>query len=196
MSTSCTEEILQNLNESTFYSWTRQKQDKLNLFKSAANSSSDEFNDLNVEISTTLDCLNEKNDSISSINTQNALMRSDIASKKKELLTREDDIKIAKDRALLVRNPELSTSYYDGWFSLNRPMHKISVPIIIGFSVFFMSLSLFMILSLLNVNTVFTVLVSKPSRYYSQQSLFGGPFMIMSIIAVVLLILTIYAFLR
>ena len=200
MSSSCTPQMLEMLADSTtnsFYSWLSQKQDDFNSLSglpTLSDAQVSSLNDLNTETKTTLRCFNEQNDSITTINTDNALVRSNIVAKKKELLKREDDIQISKDRVKIVSKPELSRSYYDGWFPLNRPMHQLSVPLLIGGGAFFLSLSIFLMLSLININTVFTVLVAERNR--NSSSVFGKPFILMTAVSVVLLILTIYAFSR
>ena len=200
MSSSCTPQMLEMLADSTtnsFYSWLSQKQDDFNSLSglpTLTDAQVSSLNDLNTETKTTLRCFNEQNDSITTINTDNALVRSNIVAKKKELLKREDDIQISKDRVKIVSKPELSRSYYDGWFPLNRPMHQLSVPLLIGGGAFFLSLSIFLMLSLININTVFTVLVAERNR--NSSSVFGKPFILMTAVSVVLLILTIYAFSR
>ena len=196
--------ILQNTTPNPFYIWLNLQHsnlDPLINLPTLTNTQTSTLNAINTETTNVLKCLTDINNSISAINTENALTRTAIATQKKELLSRDDDIKISKDRALLVRHPELSRSYYEGWFSLNRPIHQLSVPILIGGAVFLICISLFMMLNFVNINTVFTVLIPKTHEfardrygkpYYSSQ--FGSPFIMMSGISVILFILTIYAF--
>lgn len=200
MSSWCTPNIKSTIQDSTrFYNWISQNQTDSDALLNLPNLSDEQttkLNNINNDINNTLRCITEESDSIAILNTQNALTRTDIAKKKKELLTRQEDIKIAQDRALLVRHPELSTSYYDGWFGLNRPMRQLSVPILIGFGVFFMTLSLFILLKIVNINTVFSVLIPRNLEYSRYGSPFGTPFIITAGVAIVLLGLTIYAFTR
>jgi hypothetical protein len=113
----------------------------------------------------------------------------------KTIEQRRKDVQIAKDRAALAVNPELTRSYYDGWFPLDRPMKPISVPILIAFSLFFFSLGLFITMGLLGVNIMmFRRQLPTPTSGYGTG--FGTPFWIMSAIAVTLLALTIYAFVK
>jgi len=189
-------EMLADSTTNSFYSWLSKKQDDFNSLiglPTLTDAQASTLNTLNDETKTTLQCFNDQNNSITTINTDNASVRSNIVAKKKELLKREDDIQISKDRTKVVTRPELSRSYYDGWFPLNRPMHQLSVPLLIGAGTFFMCLSLFLMLSLINLNTVFTILVPERNRYGSS---FAKPFILMSGVSVVLLILTIYAFAR
>lgn len=201
MSSSCSPDILNTLNDSqAFYRWIQQKQtvsDELIGISTLSNEQEATLASIDTELQNTLNCIMEQNDSISVLNTQNALTRTEIADKKKELLTRQEDIKIAKDRALIVRHPELSTSYYDGWFPLNRPMHHLSIPILIAFATFLTILSFFMTLKAININTIFTVLVpTYVDKYGHESTVFGMPFMIMAGLAVLFLCLMIYAFIR
>jgi hypothetical protein len=112
----------------------------------------------------------------------------------KTIEQRRKDVQIAKDRAALAINPELTRSYYDGWFPLDRPMRPISIPILIAFSLFFFSLGLFITMGLLGVNIM--MFRRQIPFVASQQPGLGFPFWGMTAVAVTLLALTLYAFLK
>jgi hypothetical protein len=152
------------------------------------------INNYNKDISGIITCINSQNISVDELNTSNASIQEQISQNKKDMKKRQEDIQIAKDRALLVRNPELSRSYYDGWFSLGRPMHQLSIPIFIGISTLFLILSLFMILQLLNISSIITILKARMVDRYKNPS--NLPFIIVSLIAIIFIGLTIYAFNR
>lgn len=65
----------------------------------------------------------------------------------------EQDIQVAKDRAVLAKFPDYNRSYYDSWFPLDRPLRKQTVPILIGVSLFLACMTLLSILSFLRMDT-------------------------------------------
>ena len=137
-------------------------------------------------------CLIEKKTLVSSTNTGNASKRSQILALEQTIKDRVLDVQISQDRALLVRHPEMSRSYYDGILSIGRPMAHYSVPILIGISTFLLSISLFIFLGLLNFDS--RILLYVPIMNATSSSKYSMQFWIMSGIAVILLGLTIYAF--
>lgn len=58
-----------------------------------------------------------------------------------------ENIRIAKDRAKMMREGGAPPSYYDSWFPLGRPMTPAAVPLFIGLSLFFALVSLFLAMS-------------------------------------------------
>ena len=143
------------------------------------------------------DCLTQLGGSVTSINTGNSVKRTKITELQQQIKDRALDVQISQDRALLVRHPEMSRSYYEGLLRLGRPMSHYSVPILIGISTFLLSLSLFMFLSILRIDS--RLFISIPAYLYhssSMSSQYSTPFWIMTGISTVLLGLTIYAFTR
>jgi hypothetical protein len=136
--------------------------------------------------------LTQKNASVTSTNTDNASKRSQILALEQTIKDRVLDVQISQDRALLVRHPEMSRSYYDGILSIGRPMAHYSVPILIGISTFLLSISLFIFLGFFNFDSRILFYVPVMNTAYSSK--YNMPFWIMSGIAVILLGLTIYAF--
>lgn len=114
----------------------------------------------------------------------------------KSLDTINNDIQVAQDRALLVRHPELSRSYYEGLFPIGRPMKQSSIPVLIGIAVFMFSISFFIFLNTMNIRmeTVLTLPAFLTRTFEYQQ--FGKPFFIVLGVAIILFALTIYAFTR
>jgi hypothetical protein len=136
-------------------------------------------------------CLNRLIGSASTSVSTNSNLLQDIVTLNKKVQQSVLDVQISQDRALLVRHPELSRSYYDGMLSLGRPMSHYSVPILIGISTFLLSISMFMFLNILRVDSRLTLLVP---AFVQASNGFSSPFWIMTGIAVILLGLTIYAF--
>lgn len=147
------------------------------------------------EVESYIQCVEQKSGALRSNPTSLSNAQATEANLDKTIEQRRKDVQIAKDRAALAVNPEMTRSYYDGWFPLDRPMKPISVPILIAFSLFFFSLGLFVTMGLLGVNIMmFRRELPTPTTGYG--SGFGTPFWIMSAVAVTLLALTIYAFVK
>lgn len=139
------------------------------------------------------DCLTQQSNSASNINSDNSLKRAKITELQGNIKSATDDLQVSQDRALLVRHPEMSRSYYEGILPIGRPMAHYTVPILIGISTFLLSLSFFMLLSILRVDARLLV----PMLSYSFNRLgSNNPFLMMTGLAVILLGLTIYAFNR
>jgi len=109
----------------------------------------------------------------------------------KRLQQRQLDVQVAKDRAKMVARPEMTASYYDGWFPLNRPLKNMSVPILICVSSLLFVFAFLMFLDLMGIKASFSVFTS-----YISIDKFSKPFWIMAVIAVMFFALTLYAFLR
>jgi hypothetical protein len=114
---------------------------------------------------------------------------------------RSHDVTISYERAQTARNPERNRGYYDGWFPISRPLKHYTIPILIALSLFLFSLSLFYLLSLFGFNMAFMIalppVITGPLESYGNKSLYTSkPFLIMTAIAVVLLGLTIYGFIK
>lgn len=151
-----------------------------------------ELADRAIEIESHTKCIEQKTSELRASPTNLSNAQATEATLNKTIEQRRRDVQIAKDRAALAANPELTRSYYDGWFPLDRPMRPISIPILIAFSLFFFSLGLFITMGLLGVNIMmFRRELPALSGTSSQQG-FGWPFWGMTAVAVTLLSLTIY----
>jgi hypothetical protein len=183
----CTPTILGNLaNPTSFYTFISGQQSLADASTTIASLA---------PIQTTLqnyrDCLIAENSSVTSANTDNSTLRNQIIDLHKTLKERKLDVQISQDRALLVRHPEMSRSYYDGILPIGRPIKHYTVPILIGISTFLLSLSFFMLLNIFRFDARLIMLVP---AYMQASNGFSLPFWIMSGIVVILLGLTIYAF--
>jgi hypothetical protein len=118
--------------------------------------------------------------------TQDVMLQEEILKQK------ENDADIAKARALSVIRPELNSSYYDGWFPLNRPLKRAAIPIFVFLASLFISISFSLFLGLIGIRSYFFVIVPEVSA--------GGfmtrPFFILLAFTIILFSLTIYAFMR
>jgi hypothetical protein len=124
--------------------------------------------------------------------TKIAELTEELRIRKKALETKTTDANIAKDRASMIVRPELQSSYYDGWFPLNRPLKRAAVPIILFLGSFLISASFFMMLSLIGIHSYFFILLPDTAKS-------GGmtkPFLMLLAFTVLLFGITLYAFLR
>ena len=97
-------------------------------------------------------CLDELNRNVQGAATTQATLQSTQQTKQKTLEERKLDLQIAKDRALLALNPEYNRSYYDGWFPIDRPLRQQTLPVLIGFSLFFLCMCFLSVLSFLRMD--------------------------------------------
>lgn len=127
-----------------------------------------------------------------SSNTAISTLEQQITHKKNELNTKISDANIAKDRASSMIRPELSSSYYDSWFPLNRPLKRASIPILVFFASLFITSAFFLLLGIFGIRSHFFMLVPDDTK--------GGtmtkPFFILLAFTIALFCLTIYAFMR
>jgi flagellar basal body-associated protein FliL len=175
----CTPEILSNLETyNKFFTWLSGKRSS--------------YDDSTLDsLRAYSGCLNEKINEVSSSNSSNTYKMAKITTLNKEIKDAVNDLEISQDRALLVRHPEMSRSYYEGILPIGRPIAHYTVPILIGVSTFFLSLSFFMLLSMFRIDSVITVpRMSQSSTSESRQ------LWIMRVVIIVLLALTIYAFIK
>ena len=118
----------------------------------------------------------------------------EIVGLQKVLEARKLDVEVAKDRATMVQRPELTASYYDGWFPIGRPLKRSSVPILIGLATFFITLGFFTLLELLGISNAFSVNV--PFEKTPVLNPLRRPLWIMSGIAILFFCVTVYLFIR
>jgi len=87
-------------------------------------------------------------------------MINSLMSEKRELSTTQyeqkmKDISVAKDRAILTADPEVSRSFYDTFIPIYRPLKYFTIPILIGISLFLFSVGFFFMLAIIGVNIRF-----------------------------------------
>jgi hypothetical protein len=96
---------------------------------------------------------------------------------------------IARDRVAFIRDPSKGTSYYESWFPLGRPMHPISLIILIGIDIFLCVFALLMIASAYGVDL--SVAVSASSTFNQAFAQVSYPAMIL--VGLLILFITLYA---
>ncbi len=97
-------------------------------------------------------CLDEKYAVVQGAATTNATLTATQANILKTIEQRKADIEIAKDRALLAIEPGYNRSNYDGWFPIDRPLRQQTIPILIGFTLFFICTCFLSVLSMLRLD--------------------------------------------
>ena len=121
-------------------------------------------------------------------------LQATVDSMTKALDQRNIDVSVAKDRAAMTTRPEITASFYDGWFPLTRPLKHLSVPILIGFATLFFTLAIILLLELLGIRILLSVYVPYESMFNSSK--YTQPFWLMAGVAAIFLLLTVYLFLR
>jgi len=112
----------------------------------------------------------------------------------KRLEQRTLDVKIAHDRAIMASRPELTASYYDGWFPLNRPINNGSVPILIGVATFLFTISIMLLLEVIGITVGVSAFV--PYIAFGRPGEFTTPFRRMAAVALIFFVIILYLFFR
>jgi hypothetical protein len=128
----------------------------------------------------------------STTSTQLSKLNTDAQQLYENLKQKEKDVSIAKARAAQVVRPEMSSSYYDGWFPLTRPLKRAAVPVLVFFASLFISASFFMLLGVMGIHSHFFVLVPDMGKNVGMTK----PFMMLLGVTILLFCLTIYAFIK
>lgn len=140
-------------------------------------------------------CLTELRNQVGSVATTLSSLQTSVTTLDKTIQQRKLDVQVAKDRAALALNPDLNRSYYDGWFPLERPLKHMTYPILIGVSLFFMTIAFFLLLTLLGMEFELNLTVPSGSAT-GGTSQFTPAFWVMGAIATTLLGLSIYGLAR
>jgi len=98
------------------------------------------------------DCITRKTACIAKLGTTNAGTQDTILKLKEQIASEKQGMGIAQQRLSYVRAPGQTTSFYQSWFPLDRPLKRISVPILSGFLFFFLLLSLGTLLMVFGIN--------------------------------------------
>ena len=123
--------------------------------------------------------------------TEVAQTTQEIKSLKKQLDKRTTDVDVARDRASMTKRPEMTASYYDGWFPLNRPLKTSSIPVLIGISTMLLVSAFLILLEFFGLQTRITYF------YYNFTTPSNNkPFWTMTGFAFVLLCLVLYLYFR
>lgn len=103
------------------------------------------------EIYKTNKCIQDKLFQQTTIPTQVSTDVEKILELERELRDREEQVRVAQDRAALLRAPQEHASFYESWFPLGRPMKTFLVPVFLGLGLFMGLMALFLFLKFLGV---------------------------------------------
>lgn len=192
----------------TFDTWRQTTTDQLNVLAATPVPTETEMASvvaLQKDVSATTACIASKFNAVAGTSSDIFRLETQLAENEAILAQRKKDIEVARDRALNQRYPERTKSYYDGWFPLTRPLKHLTIPILIGVSLFLLSLAFFYFMAWTGLDVRMAVrlpgglqstglgasgLTAAVPFYRS------GPFWGMTVVAIVLLGLTIYGFRR
>jgi hypothetical protein len=132
----------------------------------------DKMTALQIEINDASVCLGNAIDKLSATSTTSASLQEKLVSLSDELETANNDIEVAKNRVAYIRHPEQQTSNYESWFPIDRPIHVLSLIILMSITIFIGIFILLMILSQFDLDimlytppqtrsTVFTMLYTQ-----------------------------------
>ena len=204
MSSACTPSITADFaNQPSLDKWKNRITNRLNQIGAYSTYTADDMNEvvytLATDVNNHYNCISSKGTSSATLATDIATLQSQSSSLDETIEQRKNDVAISHDRAAIARNPEMTRGYYDGWFPISRPLKHYTIPLLISISLFLFAIAFFYFLSLFGLDLRFLVPLSPvatgPIESYGSNSLYRSkPFIIMSIIAVILLILTIVGF--
>ena len=106
-----------------------------------------------------------------------------------KIIAEETSAAIARDRVAYIRNPAAATSNYESWFPLDRPMHPISIFILLGITIFICVFGLLMAGSAVGIDL--SVAVAASSQINSLQSKISYPTMILG--GLLIIFISLYA---
>jgi hypothetical protein len=195
-------------DSASYNSWKTNQSSNINLLMAKMSPSNDDYLALTataININGLSNCLNNKFATVISVQTDLATNQSTIANLDKTIEERKNDVEVAKERAALTKNPEKMRSYYDGWFPIDRPLKHYTIPVLIGISLFMITLTFFYFMSLVGIDTRLSLQVPQGiyqrfgrsgSSYKSHlpNTQFTKAFWGMVIVSVILGGLTIYGF--
>lgn len=204
--TACTPAYRANLESDTAFNawksghstWISASQAAITATPDVGVSTVPNFTSRKTEIDGVNACLAELYSQIQGASTAQANLHSDLSTKKKTIEERKADIAVARDRALLAIKPDYNRSYYDGWFPLDRPLRQQTTPILIGFALFFLTMSFLTLMSFLRLDV--RILIPQLSGVGSMTPLASqarSPLFLGSVVLLAAMTgLTIYAFVR
>ena len=157
------------------------------------------LNNISKDIANHMSCINEQTSFFKNSGTYEYYIQLDIDNINQTIAQRIKDVGVTQDRAILARNPGLTQSYYDSWFPVSRPLKQYTIPILIAFSLFFVSMTFFYFLTLMGIDMQLFVRIPQSMGGLHPQTAWtirNKPFWGMAVVAITLLGLTIYGFAR
>jgi hypothetical protein len=197
----CSAPILARIsNAVTFSKWKSDTITSLNTLSSATEIKqpmTTSLESIERDISTTLKCTQDSLVSLKSAPSDITTLQTTYMQVQNELKTAMEDVTTAKDRTQFLTKPETKTSKYESWFPIYRPLQTMSLLLILGFSLFFITFFFGLLMRQLGffVQIGYDVplfLQPRPGSSSPMSPLIMG----LSVAVVVTTALTIYAFTR
>lgn len=170
------------VSKDAFQAWAGRKQTTLEGTSAVA-----QLPTLQADIFNTGNCLNERIRDISTLSTADSNQQLKVESLQKQIAEEEKNLEIANQRLLSVKNN--TTSFYEGWFPIERDIRPGSAAILLGFSVAFYFISLAYLLQFVGVYIFVQRIGDNPSLLLSammQQFTFSFWVLLVVLIGVVL----------
>jgi hypothetical protein len=145
-------------NSSTFNTWYNLTQTSINGITSTSSTTNiAAISDTLMKMSL---CLEIKSNAVSGTANDISQTQEAILNLNEQILKEEENVAIAKDRVGYIRHPEENVSNYESWFPIDRPIHTLSLIIILSISLFVLIFLLLFLLSFLGIDIM---LYRKPS---------------------------------
>jgi hypothetical protein len=119
-----------------FSSWHDTTTSTVNAMKSTGYSGSASVTQIQQDIMDASLCVGDAVTTVTNTPNNISQLHEAIADVTEKLEEAEKDIEIAKNRVAYVRHPEQQTSNYESWFPINRPIHVLSLIVLMSLSIF------------------------------------------------------------
>ena len=158
---SCTPQILVRIGDSNAFSaWKSVTSGILNSISSAAaagtiapsQNESSTLNTVSADIFVTTACIQEEISKLGSTTNNIQSAQTSILDLNTQIEDAKAQVDVARDRVGYIRHPEQTTSFYESWFPIDRPMHVTSVPVFLAITVFLFVFALLMVFSAVGIN--------------------------------------------
>lgn len=100
------------------------------------------------KLQSAMKCLDLEVNQRQSISSEIYSLQNSVKEKEKVVDTKHTNVRAAKERAHLLRDPYSEVTIWESWFPLQRPLEKYSVPVLWFFSIVFLILSIGLFLQL------------------------------------------------
>jgi len=142
-------------------------------------------------------CLQEKISAIANGATTISTAHEDILNINDQIAEEEANAAVAQERVAYVRHPEQQVSSYESWFPMDRPMHKLTLIILISISIFLGVFLCLMTMSAFGVDVFLyvrpsTTSYNRSSYFYQIYSQLTPPFWIALVVLISVILYFVY----
>jgi hypothetical protein len=142
----------------SFNTWYQGKTSSLNTYNALTTAptpgQTSDVVSITTEIGSILACLQALINGVGGNANSIFLAQEQILNLNDQITAEEANASIAKDRVGYIRHPEQNVSNYASWFPIDRPIHTLSLLIIMSISLFVSIFCIFMLFSFLGVSIV------------------------------------------